>query len=348
MYRAHSLLEGIPFLLMGVSVLVVALAFLWPAPTEFPMDDTYIHFVYARNLAEYGKLMFNFPTEKGVGTSSPLWVLLLAGGYAAGVPLHLVAKALGIGALIIVGAALYLLLRPLWGAIAALGTALAAVLSGPMVWFSLSGMETTLFLALGAAGPPGLPGRALALDGLPAGPADCGPSGRTGAGPGRRAGRDRPSETDTPPSGLGRPPLWAGRRPLVPLPVPPHRPHPPHQWPEQARDHHHRHPAGGRPESRSGYGHPVCSPDLYRPVGHLPGGVCPGRDDPTAAPPAIGLLLRRSPLHLFPLGRIRTGGDDRAAALGRPARMGGPPLAAPPAGPGPAPLGRFPPLAGRP
>ena len=148
MSRTDSLLEGIPFLVIGVSVLMVALAFLWPAPTEFPMDDTYIHFVYARNLAEHGKLMFNFPDEKGVGTSSPLWVLLLAGGYAVGVPLHLVAKAMGIGALIIVGAALYLLLRPLWGVAAALGGALAAVLSGPMLWFSLSGMETTLFLAL--------------------------------------------------------------------------------------------------------------------------------------------------------------------------------------------------------
>jgi len=146
--RTDSLLEGIPFLVIGVSVLMVALAFLWPAPTEFPMDDTYIHFVYARNLAEHGKLMFNFPDEKGVGTSSPLWVLLLVGGYAVGVPLHLVAKAMGIGALIIVGATLYLLLRPLWGVAAALGGALAAVLSGPMVWFSLSGMETTLFLAL--------------------------------------------------------------------------------------------------------------------------------------------------------------------------------------------------------
>ncbi|MFN3762725.1 MAG: hypothetical protein ACK4WK_05910, partial [Anaerolineae bacterium] len=54
-----------------------------------------------------------------------------------------------IGALIIVGAALYRLLRPIWGALAALGSALAVVLSGPMVWFGLSGMETTLFLALG-------------------------------------------------------------------------------------------------------------------------------------------------------------------------------------------------------
>lgn len=136
-------------LLLSLSVLAVALAFLWPALHEFPMDDAYIHFVYARNLAEHGKLMFNGPGEKGVGTSSPLWTLLLAGGHAAGIPLHLLAKALGIGALILTGFALYLLLRPLWGTVAALGGALAAVLSGPTVWFSLSGMETTLFLALG-------------------------------------------------------------------------------------------------------------------------------------------------------------------------------------------------------
>lgn len=141
--------EGIPFLLIGTAVLLVALAFLRPAPTEFPMDDAYIHFVYARNLAEHGKLMFNFPNEKGVGTSSPLWILLLSAGYWVGIPFHILAKGLGIGALILVGAALYLLLRPLWGPAAALGGTLAAGLSGPMLWFSLSGMETTLFLALG-------------------------------------------------------------------------------------------------------------------------------------------------------------------------------------------------------
>ncbi|MCX8067743.1 MAG: hypothetical protein N3B68_08025 [Anaerolineae bacterium] len=139
----------IALLLIGLSVLAVALAFLWPAFSEFPMDDAYIHFVYARNLAEYGKLMFNVPGEKGVGTSSPLWTFLLAGGHTAGIPLHLLAKALGISALILTAFALYLLLRPLWGTVAALGGALASALSGPMVWFSLSGMETALFLALG-------------------------------------------------------------------------------------------------------------------------------------------------------------------------------------------------------
>lgn len=145
----HRIVRAFPFLLIGASVLLTALAFLWPAPAEFPMDDTYIHFAYARNLAEHGKLMFNSPTEKGVGTSSPLWVFLLTVGYRAGLPLHLVAKGLGIGALIMVGAALYLLLRPIWGTVAALGGALIVVLSGPMVWFALSGMETVLFLALG-------------------------------------------------------------------------------------------------------------------------------------------------------------------------------------------------------
>jgi hypothetical protein len=49
MYKEGSLacrddvLEILPFLLIGAAVLAVAVAFLWPAPWEFPMDDAYIH-----------------------------------------------------------------------------------------------------------------------------------------------------------------------------------------------------------------------------------------------------------------------------------------------------------------
>jgi hypothetical protein len=65
---------------IATAVVITSLLFLWPAPFEFPMDDTYIHFVYAQNLVEQGRLMFSFPSEKGVGSTSLLWVLLLAGG----------------------------------------------------------------------------------------------------------------------------------------------------------------------------------------------------------------------------------------------------------------------------
>jgi len=50
------------------------------------VDDTYIHLVYARNLAEAGELSFN-RGDPTYGATSPLWVVLLALLYRAGVDL---------------------------------------------------------------------------------------------------------------------------------------------------------------------------------------------------------------------------------------------------------------------
>jgi len=92
--------ERLPNWLMPVfisaAILAAALAYLWPSPVEFPMDDAYIHFVYAENLAEHGQLFFSFPAEKGLATSSFLWVILLAAGRLLDIPVHLTAKALGV------------------------------------------------------------------------------------------------------------------------------------------------------------------------------------------------------------------------------------------------------------
>lgn len=50
---------------------------------EFPVDDAYISFHFARNLAAGQGLVFN-PGVRVEGFSNPLWVLLLAAGQAAG------------------------------------------------------------------------------------------------------------------------------------------------------------------------------------------------------------------------------------------------------------------------
>jgi hypothetical protein len=133
-----------------VTILIVSSIYLWPSPREFPMDDTYIHFVYAENLSEHGGLFFNDPGEKGVGTSSLLWVLLLGAGNWAGLSMHWLAKSMGVASLAAVGIGLYALLRPLLSPYRALAVSLLVILSGHMLWFSLSGMETMLFLALGS------------------------------------------------------------------------------------------------------------------------------------------------------------------------------------------------------
>ncbi len=139
---------AIPAFIAAV-ILAAALTYLWPSPVEFPMDDAYIHFVYAENLAEHGQLFFSFPDEKGVATSSFLWVMLLAAGHALGIPVHLLAKIMGVTSLMVVGVGVYLLLRPLWTPLRSAAASLLLSLSGNMLWFSLNGMETTLFLALG-------------------------------------------------------------------------------------------------------------------------------------------------------------------------------------------------------
>ena len=52
-------------------------------PGIFPLDDAYIHLNYIENLAETGTLSFN-PGELSTGTSSPLWVAIIAPFYKLG------------------------------------------------------------------------------------------------------------------------------------------------------------------------------------------------------------------------------------------------------------------------
>lgn len=140
---------GLPYLILPLALTALALLFLFPAAWEFPMDDTYIHFVYAQNLAETGRIAFNDADEIGVGSTSLTWVALLAGAYRLGIPFHISAKLFGLLSLIACGLLLYRLTLPRFGERMALAFALLVAASGHLLWFSLSGMETTLFLALG-------------------------------------------------------------------------------------------------------------------------------------------------------------------------------------------------------
>src|SRR4026208_997446 len=46
----------------------------------FPLDDTWIHLTYARNLAEHGEWAFRLG-EQAAGSASPLWTVLLSIGF---------------------------------------------------------------------------------------------------------------------------------------------------------------------------------------------------------------------------------------------------------------------------
>src|SRR5262249_37035023 len=116
-----------------------------------PLDDSWIHLQFARNLAEGAGFSFN-PGHPVAGPPAPLWTPPLRRG-APRVPASLwTAKALGI--VVTLGAGLLTRRAVLaWGvpADAALVAAAALMWMGPVVWGSLSGMEVSLAALLMAA-----------------------------------------------------------------------------------------------------------------------------------------------------------------------------------------------------
>ncbi|MCD6351268.1 MAG: hypothetical protein J7M26_04015 [Armatimonadetes bacterium] len=120
----------------------------------FTVDDAYISFRYARNLAEGQGLVFN-PGERVEGYTNFLWVLLIA----ASMKLHLaspelVAKVLGTLAglgLVLLGPAAVAAMTKLRGRACLLG-ALALAAWPPLAYWSVSGLATSLFAFLLTAG----------------------------------------------------------------------------------------------------------------------------------------------------------------------------------------------------
>lgn len=110
----------------------------------FPLDDSWIHLHFARNLAEGAGFAYN-PGVPVAGSTAPLWTLLLAAGARVAGASLVMAKTLGVAAAL---AAALLLRRAAvaWGASrpTALVAAIALCWSGPFVWGALSGMEVTL------------------------------------------------------------------------------------------------------------------------------------------------------------------------------------------------------------
>jgi hypothetical protein len=117
----------------------------------FPLDDSWIHLHFARNLAAGAGFSYN-PGTPIAGSTAPLWTLLLGAGAFVVAPSLAMAKVIGIVAT--VAAALVTRRAALaWGARGdiALVAAIALTWMGPIVWGALSGMEVSLAALLVAA-----------------------------------------------------------------------------------------------------------------------------------------------------------------------------------------------------
>lgn len=114
----------------------------------FPLDDTWIHLQFARNIAEGHGFSFN-PGVPSSGSSAPLWTLLLALPMALGLGPIASAKLLGVALVATTALAASELTRRLSGhAWAGLLAGVAVAITPRMVWAGLSGMEAPLYTAL--------------------------------------------------------------------------------------------------------------------------------------------------------------------------------------------------------
>ncbi len=118
----------------------------------FPLDDSWIHAQFARNLA----LGHGFSYNPGIpvsGSTAPLWTLVSATGYLVGGDPVLAAKVLGVLFLGLSVYFTYVLVKAISGDLReALFAAVLVATLPRLVWASLSGMEVTLAVLLVLAG----------------------------------------------------------------------------------------------------------------------------------------------------------------------------------------------------
>jgi arabinofuranosyltransferase len=128
-----------------VPALVALLARVLTGP--HPIDDAFITFRYARNLAEGVGLVYN-PGEWVLGTTAPLWAMLLAAGYHLGLT-DLPSLASAISATCDAASAAllaYFGLRIGWRPVGAALVGIAWALNPMSIAFATGGMETSLFV----------------------------------------------------------------------------------------------------------------------------------------------------------------------------------------------------------
>ena len=158
MLNIQLLCKFSPVFLSALAIIVWAV---FPKdPGIFPLDDAYIHLNYVENLANTGRLSFN-TGEISTGTSSPIWVVILAVFLKLGSNAYWTATILSLLSMIILVNLTFIATRKVasdlqlpqttsfWMSLLA---SCLLISNGNLIWLTLSGMETILFLAIGLLG----------------------------------------------------------------------------------------------------------------------------------------------------------------------------------------------------
>jgi hypothetical protein len=132
-----------------VSAVFIAIGNLQEEP-GFPLDDSWIHQTYARNLAKSGRWEY-VPGEVSAGSTSPLWTMLLSIGYLIGMKDPFIwTSFLSIASLTGMTLISYEIIKKITGdqKIFALAGSFLLVFDWHLLWSVGSGMETLLYCLL--------------------------------------------------------------------------------------------------------------------------------------------------------------------------------------------------------
>ena len=132
-------------------ILVLAFILMLRDAASFGVDDSYIFFRYAENVAQGEGFVFNAGEPAGEGFTSWVWTLMLTLFHYTGLDMVLVSKVLGVLFHVLGGVFVFLLARQISGK-DAIGAIIAAILTTAfllnyrLVAHSVSGMETSLYI----------------------------------------------------------------------------------------------------------------------------------------------------------------------------------------------------------
>ena len=111
------------------------------------VDDAYITFRYAENISDGAGFVYN-PGEKVLGTTTPLYTLLLAALHKIGIGTLAAAGGLGIAFSFMAAILVFLILRHFGRPELGMASSLLLCVLSPWTLAALSGMETTLYASL--------------------------------------------------------------------------------------------------------------------------------------------------------------------------------------------------------
>lgn len=137
------------------SLLIAAHAFSINGFFSFPLDDPWIHLQFAKNLHDYGSFSYYKNEMVTAGSTSPLYTFLLALGFFFTENEMVLSYVLGVAFLLVAAVYMFTIAERLFSTrsqrIVAMSAPLLLLLEMRMQWAALSGMETTVFVALSLA-----------------------------------------------------------------------------------------------------------------------------------------------------------------------------------------------------